>query len=688
MIKKSFLGLTVCLFMVAASSAWAQNYPVLDTGDPNERVCNPKSYTDNGDGTIRDNVTGLEWQQVPNTTYKTWTNAFTYCDTLVFPPGDDSHADWRLPTVQELATLVDHSRSNPAIDPLFGMTENTRYWTADGRVQNTAYAWWIDFDYGWVNYEDETTSSALPVRAVRGPSYGPLTGFFVNGDGTVSDPDTGLMWQPCNAGQTWSGAQCNGSVLVGPWDTAVNYIENLNDTRYLGYDDWRLPTINELQSILDYSRYNPATTFPDTEFAYWSSTGLAGYAGYNAWGVWLDDGSVTAFEKIGGFPVRAVRNGTCWQTDGLDCFNDGDCEAGWKCIADRCNCQNNAQCDDSVACNGEETCDSGACTPGTTLCAEGEYCFEEEDQCVECLNHTHCDTMEKCKDNICVPRGEIQINKSTVKAGKTDATDSIQISGLLDAFASDFTAAMGDDVIVTIEADYIPDLEETEWTFPIDAAYFNNGTYTSPKIKSADKTDPVTSFACDTNTGSMQFSAKNVDLTGLSCPITFTVQIGAYSATVQMDEDIVNGPKKPCPLQLLMGVYDSLDVTKEKAKKSTKAASDSVSIKGTFTIDGSLPFTTSEPLIITLGADTFTVPGDTFIMKKSSYSCKSFDTGNGLVTAKFDTAKCTYQVSIKNTALSDSGDVDFDVGSLWQSSRGLQPDKLAPQSLSALKNRG
>ena len=656
MIKKNFIGLTISslLLMFVASSAWAV-YPVLDTGDPNERTCNPKSYTDNGDGTILDNVTKLEWQKQPNTTYKTWLNAFTYCSALVFPLG--SHSDWNLPTVKELATLVDYSRSNPAIDPLFGMTANTRYWTEDNRVQTTGYAWLLDVSYGWVNYE--TTSSALPVRAVRVSSYTPVSSFIVNSNGTVSDPETGLMWQPCNAGQTWSGTACTGSAATRNWNSAVSYIKNLNDTLYLGYDDWRLPTINELQSFIDYSRYNPATTFPNQASAYWSSTGLAGYANYNAWGVLLDDGRVTAFEKTGGYGVRAVRSGTCWQTDGLDCFKDGDCEAGLKCIANRCSCQNNAQCDDGVACNGEETCNSGECTPGTTICAEGEYCSEEKDQCVECLINTHCGTMEKCKDNLCVPRGDIEIDKSTVKAGKTDAADSIQISGLLDAFASDFIAAMDGNVVVTIVAEYIPDLNATIYTFPIEAAYINNGTYTSPKIKPADKADPVTSFVCNTNTGTMKFSAKNVDLTGLICPITFKVQIGDYIAVIEMDEDIVNGPKKPCPLPLLMGVYDSLDVTKEKIKKSTKAASDSISISGTFTIEGE--FDMAAPLIITLGADTFIVPGNAFVIKNSSYSCKSFDTGAGLVTAKFDTAKCTYQVSIKSTELSGSGVVDFEL---------------------------
>jgi hypothetical protein len=55
----------------------------------------------------------------------------------------------------------------------------------------------------------------------------------------------------------------------------------------------------------------------------------------------------------------------------------------------------------------------------------------------------------------------------------------------------------------------------------------------------------------------------------------------------------------------------------------------------------------------------FTVPGAQFVVKKGSYSCKSYDSGNGLFTAKFDTIKCTYSIKIKNATLSDSGDVDF-----------------------------
>ena len=52
----------------------------------------------------------------------------------------------------------------------------------------------------------------------------------------------------------------------------------------------------------------------------------------------------------------------------------------------------------------------------------------------------------------------------------------------------------------------------------------------------------------------MQFSAKNVDLTGLICPITFGIQIGGYAAKMLLDKEIVNGPKKPYPPELMEGI--------------------------------------------------------------------------------------------------------------------------------------
>ena len=88
------------------------------------------------------------------------------------------------------------------------------------------------------------------------------TGEFIdNGDGTITDKGTGLMWEKEGPGPRMS------------WEAAITYCESLS---LAGYDDWRLPNIKELRSILDYRRYNPSidtSCFPATvPFYYWSST--------------------------------------------------------------------------------------------------------------------------------------------------------------------------------------------------------------------------------------------------------------------------------------------------------------------------------------------------------------------------------------------------------------------------------
>ena len=232
------------------------------------------------------------------------------------------------------------------------------------------------------------------------------------------------------------------------------------------------------------------------------------------------------------------------------------------------------------------------------------------------------------------------------------------LAGSLNATAADLAAAIGRTVTVTIEAAYIPAPGSITYTFQVPAASVSRGKYTSPKVMLVNKADPVTSFSLDTIKGTMKFSAKNVNLTGLKCPITFRVEFGDYAAEKQVNEDIVNGTK-PCPLSLVMGVMDSLDVLKMAAKKGTTPGTDSVSISGTFTIDGSI--SPAIPVVITLGSDTFTVPGAQFVGSSGVYSCKSAESGNGFVTAKFDTVKCTFSVSIVNAAVSGSGNVAFGI---------------------------
>jgi hypothetical protein len=250
------------------------------------------------------------------------------------------------------------------------------------------------------------------------------------------------------------------------------------------------------------------------------------------------------------------------------------------------------------------------------------------------------------------------VTKATVKAGKARGLDSISLTGSLNATGVNLAAAIGRTVTVTIASAYIPAPGSITYRFQVPAASISGGRYTSPKVASVNKANPVTSFSLDTIKGTMKFAAKNVNLTGLKCPITFRVEFGDYAAEKQLNEDIVNGTK-PCPLSLVMGVMDSLDVLKMTAKKGTTPGTDSVSISGTFTIDGSI--SPANSVVITLGSDTFTVPGAKFVGSSGVYSCKSAESGNGFITAKFDTVKCTFSISIMNAAVSGSGNVAFGI---------------------------
>lgn len=123
---------------------------------------NGESYTDNGDGTVTDNVTGLMWQQaVPSTNY-TWANAAAYCPTLTLA----GHSDWRLPSVIELVSIVDLGQSSPSINgTYFPNTPGNSFWSSSPVAGSPSYAWGVDFYYGDTGYVD--VSSTANVRCVR-----------------------------------------------------------------------------------------------------------------------------------------------------------------------------------------------------------------------------------------------------------------------------------------------------------------------------------------------------------------------------------------------------------------------------------------------------------------------------------------------------------------------------------------
>jgi len=116
-----------------------------------------KRYTDKGDGTIRDNLTGLIWLKNANCFgAKTWTEALAACGKLA--EGDcgladsSSVGDWRLPTVKELQSLIDFGSYDPALPKGHPFTEvqSSAYWSATEYANEDNYAWHVYTYFGGV----------------------------------------------------------------------------------------------------------------------------------------------------------------------------------------------------------------------------------------------------------------------------------------------------------------------------------------------------------------------------------------------------------------------------------------------------------------------------------------------------------------------------------------------------------
>ena len=214
---------------------------------------NEPSYTDNGDGTITDNVTGLVWTQDISSYSMPWSDAASYCESL--DTGDVT--DWRLPNLKELWSLRDFSQGWPWVDTDYF------YLVGDGSQLAQHHSWssnlylveseyqneQVQGDPAWIVNDWTGHIKAMSgrrfVRCVSGEEYG-INDFVDNGNGTVTDNATGLMWAQDDNGEAVD------------WETALAYAQEMNDANYLGYNDWRLPNIKELQSIADYSGVFPA----------------------------------------------------------------------------------------------------------------------------------------------------------------------------------------------------------------------------------------------------------------------------------------------------------------------------------------------------------------------------------------------------------------------------------------------
>lgn len=140
------------------------------------------------------------------------------------------------------------------------------------------------------------------------PDATPTTRYTVDvANGTVTDSDTGLMWQQCSIGQTASAGDCTGSATELNWQGALQAGEA---STVGGYSDWRLPNRKELNSIVAVNCYNSSinlSVFPGTPSdVYWSSSPFE-YFSSDAWSVSFRSGIGSWGSRSGDNYVRLVR---------------------------------------------------------------------------------------------------------------------------------------------------------------------------------------------------------------------------------------------------------------------------------------------------------------------------------------------------------------------------------------------
>lgn len=286
-------------------------------------------FTDNGDGTIRDNLTGLIWLKDANCFgSRTWAQALEDANTLHAGECDlndgSLEGDWRLPNVLELASLFDFENSDPALPtghPFMNVstTQDSAYWSSTTYAFGPFGAWAGSFFFGFVVptttkklVDDQFSILVLPVRGeVGGEAPAPVAqtgqttcwdsdgnempcaGTGQDGDiqagvewpsprftedvnGTITDNLTGLIWLQnanCFGERTWAQALEDANTLhAGECGLMDGSAEG----------NWHLPNSRELLSLLDFENAGlalpPGQPFmniqiqTDPRSFYWSST--------------------------------------------------------------------------------------------------------------------------------------------------------------------------------------------------------------------------------------------------------------------------------------------------------------------------------------------------------------------------------------------------------------------------------
>lgn len=308
-------------------------------------------YQDNNDGTVTDLHTGLMWQKTPDANKSTYADAVAEASTFNLA----GYNDWRLPSIKELYSLMDFRGVDPSgyngndvnlLTPFIDTDYFDFYYgdeSAGERIIDSQYCSSTEYVSTTMNgdatlfgvnvadgrikgYPRDTGPGGTPktycVRYVRGNTDYGTNKFVDNGDGTITDLATGLMWQKSDSGSGMN------------WQSALSYAENLT---HAGYDDWRLPDAKELQGIVDYTR-SPAThgtaaidpifnTTPITDEDggsdfpfYWTGTTHVSWSAPNAqWGAYICFGTAFGWmeqpPESGNYNLRDVHGAGAQRSD-------------------------------------------------------------------------------------------------------------------------------------------------------------------------------------------------------------------------------------------------------------------------------------------------------------------------------------------------------------------------------------
>ena len=271
----------------------------------------PEPRFEEKNAVVKDFLSGLMWTKnaTPTEFPQTWGEAFEYVNRMN-AACSHGHDDWRVPNRRELFSLISHSRVNPALpaDQPFTNVFAGYYWTSSPCAQWPKQAWYVNLGGGRV-FKGMKQGSYLvwPVRRMK--SDNPVafsrlkTGDrFETFDHVASDRSTGLMWL----------RSAMGPEDVVDWSTALAAIRLMNVRLAYGYDDWRLPNIRELESLVALDQHSPALpeshSFQNVGQGYWSSTTSVYDTSY-AWVLYTDDGNVgVGFKARADFSVWPVRS--------------------------------------------------------------------------------------------------------------------------------------------------------------------------------------------------------------------------------------------------------------------------------------------------------------------------------------------------------------------------------------------